>query len=499
MYLPEPVATGITIRVTSGVATLYGGAPDAVSHRGLVTLTVGDSFVVSGLAPGEVLSVQAGSSFSYEIVPAAAPEPPISGPGEPEAPEPEPTVSAWVTWSCTGSPCPWGPSLGGQALVWPSGWQPELARLGYTTSHGIYLPDTAANGVKVTVSSGTATLYAGAPSGASHRALVTLSVGDSHVVSGLLPGEVLSVQGAGAFGYEIDVVDIEPEVPPAPPLPQEPTPGPSDMEPSATDSEWVTWSCTGTPCPWGNSVGGQALAWPLAWSPAADRLGYTVSRAIYLPAGKANGTTIAIASGIATLYAGAPGSASHRALVTLSVGDTYTVSGLLPGEVLSVQGVSIFSYAISGSEPVSSPPVNSPPAVDGDVIESVPAWWRCNTPGCTDSDWHAAVINWPAWAAYSTNNREGQNSRTVYSAAGDVLYPYMGSWAHGCEVTVVSGTVLIIEWERGTDVWRETWLAPGETHVINLVAPENGAMIETYDWGTSFSVILNDCSPQPLP
>ncbi len=55
----------------------------------------------------------------------------------------------------------------------------------------------------------------------------------------------------------------------------------------------------------------------------------------------------------------------------------------------------------------------------------------------------------------------------------------MGAWADGCEVTAVSGLVLIIEWERGTDQWRETYLDPGESHVIDLVSPEDGAMIET--------------------
>jgi hypothetical protein len=74
----------------------------------------------------------------------------------------------------------------------------------------------------------------------------------------------------------------------------------------------------------------------------------------------------------------------------------------------------------------------------------------------------------------------------------------MGAWAQGCEVTGESGTVLIIEWQRGTDVWRETWLQPGQSHVIDLVPPEDGAMIETYDGSPGFSASLRNCTPQPI-
>jgi hypothetical protein len=131
-------------------------------------------------------------------------------------------------------------------------------------------------------------------------------------------------------------------------------------------------------------------------------------------------------------------------------------------------------------------------------VDSVLARWRCNTPGCNWPDWEGAVVTWPAWAAYSTNNRVGYNSREVYSTTGELLHPYMGAWADGCAVTAVSGLVLIIEWQRGTDVWRETYLDPGETHVIDLVHPEDGAMIETSDFGDNFRVSLANCTPQPI-
>jgi hypothetical protein len=136
--------------------------------------------------------------------------------------------------------------------------------------------------------------------------------------------------------------------------------------------------------------------------------------------------------------------------------------------------------------------------IPGAEIESILSRWQCNIPECTADDWVGAVIDWPSWAGYHSNGRTGDNSRSVFSFEGDPLYPYMGAWADGCEVTAESGLVLIIEWERGTDVWRETWLDPGESHVISLVFPENGAMIETYELSPGFSVSLQNCQPQPL-
>lgn len=109
-----------------------------------------------------------------------------------------------------------------------------------------------------------------------------------------------------------------------------------------------------------------------------------------------------------------------------------------------------------------------------------------------------AVIPWPSWAAHQDNARAGYNSRAVFSDSGEPLYPYMGRWAEGCQVTVVSGTVLIIEWKRGTDEWRETRLEPGQQYVIHLVPPEDGAMIESPEGVTDFSVTLQNCKPKPL-
>jgi hypothetical protein len=227
------------------------------------------------------------------------------------------------------------------------------------------------------------------------------------------------------------------------------------------------------------------------------RLGYVVSRGIYLPESVAGGTKIHIESGVVTAYAGQPDAPSHRPIATIYPGEAYTISGLFAGEVVSFQSGSDFTYRISGSDPAPSDP--EPPA-PGEVVHSIPAVWRCDTPNCEYENWYGNVITWPSWSAYQNNNRPGESSRTVYSFDGDLLYPYMGSWANGCQVTVHSGLMLVIEWERGTNVWRETLVYPGQTHIINLVGSENGAMLETSDaYNQPFSVSMNNCTPQPVP
>ncbi len=75
----------------------------------------------------------------------------------------------------------------------------------------------------------------------------------------------------------------------------------------------------------------------------------------------------------------------------------------------------------------------------------------------------------------------------------------MGAWANGCTVTATAGQVLIIEWQRGTDVWREIWLREGQSHVISLTGPEDGAMIEAEDNSPGFSATLTNCIPRELP
>jgi hypothetical protein len=151
-----------------------------------------------------------------------------------------------------------------------------------------------------------------------------------------------------------------------------------------------------------------------------------------------------------------------------------------------------------GTSPTPTPtPVPCTDPTSCDPVSAIPVYWRCDTPECSGGDWIGTVISWPSWSAYENNSRTGNNSRTVYSLDGEILYPYMGPWADGCQITAVSGIVLIIEWERGTDVWRETYLEPGQNHTISLASPENGALIEGLnDLWNDFSVSINNCTPQ---
>lgn len=468
VYLPAVQANGLTISLEFGVATLYAGTVGAASHRPLTTLFAGTSYRVDGLADGEVLSVQSGESFGYVLVPL-------------DTTQPQPLSSRQVTWACSGGPCPWGSSTAAQAIVWPQSTTPSQQRLGYTTSDGIYLPATYANGMALEIFSGVAYVYAGLPNGDSHRLLAQLSPGEgAYQVGGVGAGEVLSVQSSDVFRFAVRSAD-----PAAPGDPSAPV-DPSQPQPSSR----VVWSCVGSPCPWGATLSGLALTWPQSLAPVSDRLGYSTSTGIYLPAASANGVTISVPSGSATAYAVRSDDLSYRVLGTIDSGHPLTLSGLIAGELVSVQSSEVFAYQVAVREPVTLPPSQG-------VVHSVPARWRCNSPDCVGDDWMSAVISWPAWAAYEDNVRAGSQSRTVYSTSGVLLYPYMGAWADGCEVTAVSGNVLIVEWQRGADLWRETWLTPGQTHTISLVAPEDGAMIETHDgWAPTFSVQLSNCTPQ---
>lgn len=151
--------------------------------------------------------------------------------------------------------------------------------------------------------------------------------------------------------------------------------------------------------------------------------------------------------------------------------------------------------------PTAAPTATPQPCTDPTscaVVSSISAHWRCNIPSCTGADWTAAAITWPSWSAYKSNGRAGDNSRTVYSLEGELLYPYMGSWANGCQVTTIEGTALIVEWQRGTDVWRETLVPAGESHTINLTSPEDGAEIVSHDTLSGFSIALSNCTPQVI-
>ncbi|HSR97527.1 MAG TPA: hypothetical protein VLM79_10775 [Kofleriaceae bacterium] len=403
--------------------------------------------------------------------------------------------SAWTTWTCTSAPCPWGSETSNHALSWPAAASPVTARLGYTASPAPYLPAAAANGLTISVDLGSAGVFAGAPGAGSHRWLGSVSPGQDFDVSGLASGEVLSVQSDDSFRYHVTATPSPPpdDPPPDDPPPDDPPPPPPPPA-SGDPSQTVTWTCTSTPCPWGSSLSGEALVWPDDAEALHNRLGYTTSRGVYLPAERANGATITIDSGTASAYAGVPGGASHRWLANIGSGQTFEVSGLPDGEVVSIQADAPFRYraVLPAYEP---DPEDGPPH---DAIQATQAIWRCNTPDCHGPDWTGAVITWPSSVAYQSNGRSGDNSRSVTAPDGTPLHPYMGAWANGCKVTAASGTVIIIEWQRGTDAWRETWLSVGQSHVIALASPEDGAMIETYEGSPGFSVSLESCTPAPL-
>lgn len=124
--------------------------------------------------------------------------------------------SMLVTWTCTGSPCPWGQSLSSYAVVWGTG----SARFGYTTNQPVYRSN--ATGVRVTVDTGNARIYAGEAHDASHTLLASLTVGQSYTINTDLP---VSIQNDySSFTYTITEPIQETETPINPTL--YPTPPP---------------------------------------------------------------------------------------------------------------------------------------------------------------------------------------------------------------------------------------------------------------------------------
>ena len=344
-------------------------------------------------------------------------------------------------------------------------------------------------GWTVTVTAGDASVFAGTPNG-SHGPLASLSAGQSFTVPTLSAGVVVSLQSSGGFGYT-----LTPGTPPT----EEPTEGPTESLVTVT-SVLATWNCTGEPCPWGDQTTSHAAVWPAAAEPSRARHGYTVSHDVYAAAQRVVGWTVTVTAGDASVFAGTP-NGSHGPLASLSAGQSFTVPTLSAGVVVSLQGSGGFGYTLTpGTGPVSPPP--TPACTDPttcDPVSWVSSVWRYNGPGSNHpDDWFGGVIAWPSWSAYSSNNRDDLNSRTVYSESGEKLYPYMGAWADGCEIEVVTGGVLVIEWERGLDEWRETYLSAGDTYTINLTDTEDGALIETPNNTEPFEVSLSNCTPQQI-
>src|SRR4051812_10920742 len=205
-------------------------------------------------------------------------------------------TSAAVIWNCTGSPCPWGSTDSGIALVWPQNSGATSLRHGYTTTKPVYLPAYAANGAIVQLNSGSASLYAGLPLGGSHRVLTSIAAGGIFTVSGLAEGEVLSVQGGSAFSYQITLPTVSPPTTPPPTNPPPTTPPPTTPPATVLQSVSVTWTCTSSPCPWGATDSGIALEWPNVPERITQRYGYTTNKGVYLGGARANGATLTLRS-----------------------------------------------------------------------------------------------------------------------------------------------------------------------------------------------------------
>src|SRR5687768_10942731 len=87
--------------------------------------------------------------------------------------------------------------------------------------------------------------------------------------------EIVSVEGDAAFTYQLDLPD---PVPPPPPPTDAGTGDDAEPPPPTTEvtAQFVTWTCTGSPCPWGPSDSNYALVWPASSEPLSNRRGYTM-------------------------------------------------------------------------------------------------------------------------------------------------------------------------------------------------------------------------------
>ncbi len=169
----------------------------------------------------------------------------------------------------------------------------------------------------------------------------------------------------------------------------------------------------------------------------------------------------------------------------------------VPNPPATSASVSVATAAIpTDTADAGAPPPSREP--DG-TVHSTLAYWHCVGPGCSKAASGGAVISWPEWAAHQGNGGREKAAREVFSAGGRPLYPYMGRWANGCELTVVSGYVEVLALKRGGETTRSIRLRPGDKHVITLRPPEDSAIIEAAGGTPAFSVSLKHCTPKPLP
>src|SRR4051812_36029649 len=454
VYAPAPKVAGWKITVTSGSATVFAGPADD-SHSSLANLQTGDSYTLpSTLSSSSLVSVQDGGSFEYTITPGTPTDPPpASGAG-----------SVLATWNCTSSPCPSGQSYTSNAGVWPAAAQPVRARYGYTVSADVYAPVSKVAGWKITVTSGSATVYAGLADD-SHSSLAALSAGESYTVSSTLSNSsIVSVQDDGAF--RVTFTPGEPTTPP----------------PASGDgSVLATWNCTGTPCPSGASYTSNAAVWPATAEPTRARYGYTVSHDVYAPVSKVAGWKITVTSGSATVYAG-PADDSHSSLAALSAGESYTVSSTLSNSsIVSVQDDGAFRVTFTPGEPTTPPPASG----DGSVL----ATWNCTgTPCPSGASYTSNAAVWPATA-------EPTRARYGYTVSHDVYAPV--SKVAGWKITVTSGSATVYAGPADDSHSSLAALSAGESYTVSSTL-SNSSIVSVQDDG-AFRVTFTPGEPTTPP
>jgi hypothetical protein len=400
IYLAAALAAGLTVEISEGSVALYAGLPDAPSHRALATVSAGDSFVVSGLAAGEVVSAQSDGPFTHTLTPAPLPtatataalptatatalpsvtptaSPQASATTTPESPGPAASSSQEVSWVCTGSPCPWGTTLAGSALVWPEEMGAQSGRLGYTTSAGIYLAATLAAGLTVEIGEGVVALYAGLPDAPSHQMLAALAAGESYVIGALPAGAVVSVQSDASFMYMLTPGSTEAEPTATPeepsPTPEEPTATPEEPSPTPelpctdtqscepVDSVDAVWRCDIAGCSepeWAGAV----VTWP-AWSahphngrelPFARTVYATDGAPLYPYMGAwASGCTVTALAGEVVIIEWQWGSEEWRSTL-LQAGESHTITLTAPENGAMIEGIDFsqgFRVSLSNCTP----------------------------------------------------------------------------------------------------------------------------------------------------
>ena len=133
------------------------------------------------------------------------------------------------------------------------------------------------------------------------------------------------------------------------------------------------------------------------------------------------------------------------------------------------------------------------------TLSSVPTHWHTEASGPPwgSTPWSGHSVEFPG-AAYRYNGRSGDGSRYMYEPVGAdpsgthrTIYGYAAEWADGMHIHVNSGEALIIEWEWGSETWRETIVPAGSSMDIDLSdttatvgpanpGPWNGVLVEAH-------------------